>query len=134
MIRPVMSALISTDVLASIFPLAVTALTRSRRATFSIRTSVPANFFLCDWYAIPPPAAAARATTIKPIFMPRDMWLPQLTKGTTDRGLQRRDRLVVVVDRVHVITFGSLDGVLGIRDLERGTGAEPIAVLGQPQL
>ena len=45
MIRPVMSALMSTDVLASIFPLAVTALTRSRRVTCSIRTSVPARFF-----------------------------------------------------------------------------------------
>ena len=46
MMRPVMSALMSTEVLASIFPLAVTALTRSRRATFSSRTSVPACFFL----------------------------------------------------------------------------------------
>jgi hypothetical protein len=45
MIRPVMSALMSTAVLVSIFPLAVTALTRSRRATCSIRTSVPACFF-----------------------------------------------------------------------------------------
>ena len=46
MMRPVMSALMSTEVLASIFPLAVTALTRSRRATCSSRTSVPACFFL----------------------------------------------------------------------------------------
>ena len=45
MIRPVMSALMSTLVLGSIFPLAVTALTRSRRPTCSMRTSVPAFFF-----------------------------------------------------------------------------------------
>src|SRR6476620_4978574 len=83
---------------------------------------------------MPPPAAAARTTTIKPIFMPRDMWLPQLTKGATDRGLERRDRFVVVIDRVHVITFGTLHGVLGIRDLEGSAGAQPVAVLRQPQL
>jgi hypothetical protein len=49
MIRPVMSALMSTEVLASILPLAVTALTRSRRFTCSIRTSTPACFFLLIW-------------------------------------------------------------------------------------
>jgi hypothetical protein len=46
MMRPVMSAEISTEVWGSILPLAVTALTRSRRPTCSMRTSVPAFFFL----------------------------------------------------------------------------------------
>ncbi len=41
---------------------------------------------------------------------------------------------MVVVHRIHVITLGLLHRVLRIGDLERRSGPEPIAVLGQTKL
>ena len=41
---------------------------------------------------------------------------------------------MVIVNRIHVVAFGPLDRVLGIGDLERRAGPEPVAVLGQPKL
>ena len=72
-----------------------------------------------------------------PSFMRRDMCvplLPLLTERTAHRGFQRREGLVVIVNRVDVVTFGPLHRVLRIRHFERGPAAETVAVLSQPQL
>jgi hypothetical protein len=41
---------------------------------------------------------------------------------------------VVVIDRIHVVTLGSLTRVLGIGYLKRRAGPEPVTVLGQAKL
>jgi hypothetical protein len=77
MMRPVMSALMSTDVFASMVPLAVTALTRSRRPTCSSRTSVPAFLLLLIRNATTPATTSTTAATTRPIFILRDMSVPR---------------------------------------------------------
>ena len=57
-----------------------------------------------------------------------------LAKWAADRGFERGDGFVIIVDRVHVVTFGPLHRVLRIRHLERGARAEPVPVLRQPEL
>ena len=57
-----------------------------------------------------------------------------LTERAAHRGFQRRQGLVVIVNRVDVVTFGALHRVLRIRYFERGPAAEPVAVLRQAQL
>jgi hypothetical protein len=71
-----MSALMSTEVFASILPLAVTALTRSRRPTCSSRTSVPEFFFLLIWNATIPPTTTTTIAITTPSFILRDMSVP----------------------------------------------------------
>jgi hypothetical protein len=76
MMRPVMSALMSTEVFASILPLAVTELTRSRRLTCSKRTSVPACFFLLIRNATTPPTIRTTTAATVQILVLRDMSVP----------------------------------------------------------
>jgi hypothetical protein len=77
MIRPVMSALISTEVFASILPLAVTELTRSRRPTCSSRTSVAAFFFWLIRNATAPPMRRTASPAMSQILLLRDMCVPR---------------------------------------------------------
>jgi hypothetical protein len=72
-----MSAEMSTEVFGSILPLAVTALTRSRRPTCSMRTSAPACFFCRILKPAKPPPASTRMPSVKPTFIPRDMCVPR---------------------------------------------------------
>jgi hypothetical protein len=66
----------STEVLASIFPLAVTELTRSRLATCSSFTSVPACLFRLIRNATMPPVTSTAITTSSQTFDLRDMSVP----------------------------------------------------------
>ena len=77
MMRPVMSALMSTEVFASILPLAVTELTRSRRPTCSSRTSVAACRCLLIRNATMPPTARSTTAAISQIRDLRDMSVPR---------------------------------------------------------
>ena len=114
MMRPVMSAEMSTEVLGSILPLAVTALTRSRRPTCSMRTSTPACFFCWILKPAKPPPASTRMPRRQSDLHPTRHVRPSLAEWAADRGLQRRDGLVIVVHRVHVVALGLLHRVLRI--------------------
>src|ERR1051326_3112387 len=133
-IRPVMSALMSTLVFASILPLAVTAATRSRVPTGSSRTSVARLPFLEALRATNPPTTTRAIVKNSVHLARRDMKAPRLTQGAADGELEQRDGLVVFVHRGHVVTFSAGYRILGIRDLERGAAAQTIAILGQADL
>src|SRR3990172_8143000 len=116
MIRPVISALTSTLVCASILPLAVTIEVRSRVAMASSRTSVARPPFRAADRAVMPPTTTTSRTMNRPTFVRRDMRALSLAKWTSDRELERGDGLVVRVDGVDVARLGLGHVVLGIGD------------------
>src|SRR2546425_247900 len=133
--RPPMSGLMSTFFLGWILPLAVTAATRSRRDTFSNRTSAPRSR-----------RAPALTTTRAPInkiappptssLLRLDMSLRflSLTQRPADGGLEGRQGLVVIVHRAYVVRFGAQRRDLRVEQLEEGAGADPIALRGELEL
>src|SRR6058998_1334164 len=127
--RPVMSALMSTFFLGGIFPLAVTAATRSRRPTVSKRTSVPLSRFALALTI----TSTMRKTTPPPpnsILFRLDMAArsSQLTQAAADGCFQCRQGLVVVVGRVHGVALGSQRGDLRVQQFEEGPGPDAIAL------
>src|SRR5213592_3923327 len=118
-IRPVMSALTSTFFLGWIFPLAVTAATRSRRPTVSKRTSMPFSRLalaltitrMIRRTAPPPP----NSTLFRLDMAARSS---RLAQAAADGGFQQRQGLVVVVRRVHGIALGTERGDLRVQQLE----------------
>ena len=134
MMRPVMSALMSTLVSASILPLAVTAATRSCRPTGSSRTSVALVLLAVRKAEEPPPDDERDDDNDSPSLVPRDMIAFLVSEVVGRPRIERGERLVIIVNRVDVVAFGPLHRVLRIRQLERGAAAEPVAVLRQPEL
>src|SRR5437016_635887 len=134
-IRPVMSALTSTFFLGWIFPLAVTAATRSRRPTVSNRTSLPFSRLALALTitstirrtAPPPP----NNTLFRLDMAPRSS---RLTQTAADGGFQKRQGLVVVVRRVHGVALGTESGDLSVQQLEEGARADAVALGGELQL
>src|SRR5262245_17810851 len=133
--RPVMSALTSTFFFGWIFPLAVTAATRSRLPTVSKRTSMPFSRFalaltitrMIRRTAPPPP----NSTLFRLDMAARSS---RLTQAAADGGFQRRQGLVIVVRRVHGVLLGAERGDLRIQQLEERPGPDAIAFRGQLQL
>src|SRR2546427_1053719 len=134
-IRPVMSALMFTFFVGWIFPLAVTAATRSRRPTVSNRTSIPFSRFALALTMI-------RTTTRTPIPLPNSTLFrldmaarsSRLTQAAADGGFQQRQGLVVVVRRVHCIAFGTERRDLCVQQLEERPGSDPVALGGKLEL
>src|SRR5919197_2145704 len=134
-IRPVMSALMSTFFLGWILPLAVTAATRSRRPTVSKRTSWPFSPLALTLTTI-----STRTRTTIPLpnstLFRFDMAArsSRLTQAAADGGFQRRQGLVIVVRRVHGIALGTERGDLRIQQLEERPRADAVPLRGELQL
>src|SRR2546425_1605489 len=133
--RPVMSALTSTFFFGWTLPLAVTAATRSRWPTFSMRTSIPFSRLAL--------ALASTSTTIASSPPPPSSTLFRLdmvacilslTQGPPDRGFEHGQRLVVIVDRCHVIQLGAQRRHLGVEQLEERARTDAVALGRQLQL
>src|ERR1700694_1040821 len=134
-IRPVMSALTSTFFLGWILPLAVTAATRSRRPTFSKRTSVPFSRLALALTSTrtmrsttPPPPSS---TLFRLDMSPRSS---RLAQAAADRGFQGGQRFVIVVVGVHVVALRTQRGHLGIEQLKERPRSDPVALRGELQL
>src|SRR5437867_9789218 len=133
--RPVMSALMSTFFLGWILPLAVTAATRSRRPTCSNRTSIPLSRLalaltstrMTSRTAPPPPNSTL-------FFLDMAARSSRLTQAAADGGFQQRQGLVVVVRRVHGVALGTQRGDLRVQQLEERPRADAVALGGELQL
>src|SRR6266496_1227768 len=134
-ILPVMSALISTFFLGWIFPLAVTAATRSRRPTFSKRTSVPFSRLALALTITrttrsttpPPPSSTLFRLDMSTRSSP-------LAQAAADRGFQCGQRLMVIVNRVHVVVLRPQPRDLGVEQLEERARAHAIPLGRELQL
>src|SRR3989442_385582 len=133
-IRPVMSALMSTFFLGWILPLAVTAATRSRRPTFSNRTSWPRSRrapALMTTRLTMRTAAPAPSSSLLRV----DMCLAssRLAEGPADRRFEGGQRLVIVEHGVHVVRLGAQRGHLRVEQLEERPRAHAVALRGELQ-
>ena len=124
MMRPVMSAVMSTEVLRLDLP------ARGDRADQVASASPAPSGPRCRRSSScsccrrsPPPAGQRQDPDDQTDLHPTRHVRSSLAKGTPDRRFQRGDGLVVIVDRVHVVALGLLDGVLRVGHLERGARA-----------
>src|ERR1051326_4474993 len=132
--RPVMSGLTSTFVWGWILPLAVTAATRSRRPTFSKRTSAPFSRLALALSTIKPVTRTAPATpsaTLPALDMSRSF---RLAQRPADRSFERGHRLVVIVYGADVARLRLQLRHLGVEELEERPGADAVAVGRELQL
>src|SRR5438093_3926247 len=130
-----MSALTSTFFFGWILPLAVTAATRLRRPTFSKRTSVPFSRLALALTI----TRTTRSTTPPPpsstLFrLDMSTCSSRLAQAAADRGFQRGQRLMVIVNRVHVVVVRPQPRHLGVQQLEERARAHPVALGGELQL
>src|SRR6266581_6249216 len=133
--RPVMSALMSTFFLGWIFPLAVTAATRSRRPTVSKRTSMPFSRFALA-LTITSTMSNTPPPTPKNTLFRLDMAArsSRLTQAAADGCFQRRQSLVIVVCRVDCVAFSTERGDLRVQQLEERARPDAVALGGQLEL
>src|SRR5437867_785723 len=148
-IRPVMSALMSTFFLGWILPLAVTAATRSRCPTFSNRTSAPRSRRAPALITTSP--AITTATPAPTSTLPRfDMFAPILRSPLTahrspltahpspqrpaHRRLEGGHRLVIIVHGADVVALRPQRRHLGVEQLEKCSRADAVALGGELQL
>src|SRR6266704_975991 len=128
-IRPVMSAEMSTFFLGWILPLAVTAATRSRRPTFSKRTSWPRSRRAPALITTSPTIrAAAPAPTSHLLRVDMSFGSSRLPQRPADRRFERGQRFVIVVHRAHIVRLGAQRGHLGVEQLEERSRAHAIAL------
>src|SRR6266566_1471528 len=114
-IRPVMSALTSTFFLGWIFPLAVTAATRSRRPTVSNRTSTPFSRLALALTITSRTRSTAPPPPNSTLFrLDMSSRSSRLTQAAADRGFERRD--------------------LRIQQLEKRARPHAVALRGELQL
>src|SRR5216117_4134824 len=129
-----MSALTSTFFFGWILPLAVTAATKSRRPTFSKRTSVPfsrlalALTITRTTSSTPPPPSS---TLFRLDMSTRSS---RLAQAAADRGFQCGQRLMVIVNRVHVVVLRPQPRHLRVQQLEERARAHSVALGGELQL
>src|SRR6185295_1481610 len=133
--RPVMSALMSTFFLGWILPLAVTAATRSRRPTVSNRTSVPLSRLALALTMISTTTRAATPPPSSTLFL-LDMSTQssRLTQTAADRGFQHGNGLVVIVHGVHILAFGPKCLDLRIEQIEERARTHAVALGGELEL
>src|SRR5713226_294132 len=134
-IRPVMSALTSTFFLGWIFPLAVTAATRSRRPTLSNRTSTPFSRLALALTITSRTRSTAPPPPNSTLFrLDMSTRSSRLSQTAADRGFERGQGLVVVVRRVHVVAFRAQRRDLRIQQLEKRARPHAVALGGELQL
>src|SRR5438874_1861635 len=134
-IRPVMSALTSTFFLGWIFPLAVTAATRSRRPTVSNRTSTPLSRLALALTITSSTMSTAAPPPNSNLFrLDMSSRSSRLTQAAADRSFERGQGLVVVVRRVHVVALRAQRRDLRIQQLEERSRSHAVALGGELQL
>src|SRR5437667_10180732 len=134
-IRPVMSALTSTFFLGWIFPLAVTAATRSRRPTVSNRTSMPFSRLALALTITSRTRSTAPPPPNSTLFrLDMSSRSSRLTQAAADRGFERGQGLMVIVRRVHVVAFRAQRRDLRIQQLEKRARPHAVALRGELQL
>src|SRR5689334_18441356 len=134
--RPVMSALRSTFFLGWIFPLAVTAATRSRVVTCSSRTSVPRSRLAFTLTTTIPTSTTRPAPPASTLFRFDMVGLSsfRLAEPAADGRFQRGHRLVVIVDGGDVVVLRVQLRHLRIEQLEERSRAHAVALGGELEL
>src|SRR6185312_7197608 len=130
--RPLTSEEMSALVFGSTWPLAVTDATRSRRSTFSSRTSVGLLPRVAA-ASTSTPATSATSTPATPNFAPLVMGIP-LSQWVAHRTFERGERFVKLIDRVDAIVLGRRVRGLRIRDVEVRRRTSLVLHLGQIEL